>query len=273
MLDSIYQDHLPHLPPLFSDDTMAIRSSPAMAFTQEVDRSIGFFSLPAEIRNQIYALAVVEDEPVIAYVDEKPVRRSSNTEKHGRLTSKSITHPALPGIAYACRQTYQEATPFFFGKNTFILSEKTLYTGSFLMWQTNMILRHRHYMTTNLRRMIIEFPVQDLSERWGEKHAGIEAKLCNNGQIEVRFGGALTERCICRLLDHLSRYNAQELDSNQSMFAPSRLLEYIFHSRHLRKDLNCSTSVVTECINCGKPRVSWDEWGTDGSRTSNSLRD
>ena len=255
---------------------MTTSTTAAMASTEEVGRTIDFFTLPAEIRNQIYALVVVEDEPVIAYIDEKPIRRSQDTdEKEGRLSSKTITYPTLPEIACACRRTYQEATPVFFSKYTFIFSEKSLCTGSFMMWQSNMTIRHYRYMTLNLRRMIVEFPVLDLAQRRGEKHAEIEGNLSHDGQIEVRFGGALPERCICNLLVHLNQTNAQTL-AKQGSHQWSRdtlwrnnLLDYVFRSEHLRKNLNRSGSIVTECTKCSKP--SSEAWRLYGSETNDTL--
>ena len=72
----------------------------AVAPTKAEHRSNSLLTLPPELRNYIYALAVMEDEPNIAYIVEKPVRRRNTTDGkgEGRLDLKRTIHPTLPGI-------------------------------------------------------------------------------------------------------------------------------------------------------------------------------
>lgn len=67
------------------------------------------FSLPSELRNQIFTLAVVESSPLLAQV------RGNFRTKHA--------HPLPPTLARASRQARYETLPIFYGTNIFRFPE------------------------------------------------------------------------------------------------------------------------------------------------------
>ena len=101
----------------------------AMSSTNKTSRSCALLALPGELRNLIYAFAVVEDRPIIAYFVEKPVWCTDSDltayPDYHRLETKTTSYPHLPAIALACHQTYKEVAPVFYGQNTFISTIKS----------------------------------------------------------------------------------------------------------------------------------------------------
>ena len=63
-------------------------------------------ALPAEIRNRIFAFALIEDGPITA----KLVEGEAEEDR---------AHPAPPALARVSQQTRAEAIPIFYGNNTF----------------------------------------------------------------------------------------------------------------------------------------------------------
>lgn len=64
--------------------------------------------LPNELRNRIFAFAVVQDGSIIV------TRKKTAPRKH-------VLIPAPPAIAFTCRQFYDEVLPVFYGNNTFVV--------------------------------------------------------------------------------------------------------------------------------------------------------
>jgi hypothetical protein len=74
--------------------------------------SIGFFQLPAEIRNQIYRYCLVVGE---VYPRPRP-------EEDDRLRDRSKFQKAQTQVFGVCRQIFAEAASLYFAENKFVLS-------------------------------------------------------------------------------------------------------------------------------------------------------
>lgn len=220
--------------------------------TQNTAQSVNLLTLPAEIRDMIYALAVVEDEPVIADLIEKSERNFDNPEINGQLCRTTVAYPNLPGISLVCRQTYKEASAVFFGQNKFIFSERTSLEKVFLKWITTMSKRYEDHMLTNLNHIIIECNAFDYSRQMGGGMATIEARLSggrNDKHIEVKTGGILESRCVCAVWDQLNAYN----DSDGLWRLKNPLVGYVRDSEWVRRKLNQRNFEVEKiCPSCGK---------------------
>ncbi|KAF2166195.1 hypothetical protein M409DRAFT_55062 [Zasmidium cellare ATCC 36951] len=70
---------------------------------------VGFFDLPAEIRNRIYELALTRPRTLSL----------CTTFQHGRLVLRLNTTRIFPSILLACATTHREATPILYGANKF----------------------------------------------------------------------------------------------------------------------------------------------------------
>ena len=206
-------------------------------------------TLPPELRNYIYALAVVKDKPVIAHTCNKPVHHLTRGGKH-RLKMKAIAYPKLSGISLACRQTYQEASAIFYSHNEFVYYEEFSWDSSFERWLKGMRKRHQDHMTPNLKRMTIEFTSYSPHPRAIHSEAEVEAKWNRDGQVEARFGGSLDMACICKLLKDLKNFNDTLTKSQQSPRNP--VLEYLSESTQLRSKFNFLEDTIARCSKCGR---------------------
>ena len=82
--------------------------------------SINFFSLPAELRNQIYELVVVNSE-------HKPIEIKHKTEHDVDGTNDERHQPSLSRV---CRQLHNEVLPIYYGKNSFVSPLDTLFMSA-----------------------------------------------------------------------------------------------------------------------------------------------
>ena len=222
-----------------------------MASFVTLGRSTSLPDLPPGLRDYIYALALVKDEPIIAYISEKAIYRSGNL-RNGRIRHKVFTYPTLPGISLTCRQTHQEASAIFYSKNKFRFSEESDGFKGLRVWHRCMQSRYEDPMTRNLRHMVVEFMAISSHARKGLQYGEMEASLSIDGKITVGFGGLLETICMCRLLEHLNRYNEQDPESSTG--SHNRLLRYISRSQELRYKHSFPKKKVTLCTGCGKER-------------------
>ena len=234
-----------------------------MASTNVKDPAPTLLILPPEIRNHIFALVVVEDEPIIASVTEQVVRRRSSSNKsEGRLARKTITYPTLPSVSLACRQMYEEASAAFYSKNTFIVREKGAIRSGISLWEIHMIFRPKYFMTTNIKHIIIKYYVlyKILGDaRKGPHHFEIEAELRRDGRVDVRFGGVLETLCICGPEQDLEKYNDESPDV--VVCAPkNHLLRYTLRFERLRSRLRYRGRDPLSCEACGKStgKAHWE---------------
>jgi hypothetical protein len=82
--------------------------------------SISFFSLPIELRNQVYELVVVNSE-------HKSIEITYNAERD----IKGIHNERLqPPVSHVCRQLYNEVLPIYYSKNSFVTPLDALFLSA-----------------------------------------------------------------------------------------------------------------------------------------------
>ena len=74
-----------------------------------------FFAFPAEIRNRIYELALVQDAPIDLQYQHRPFGMSGALQPSQNLTIDVA-------LATTCRQISAEALPITYGRNVFVFN-------------------------------------------------------------------------------------------------------------------------------------------------------
>jgi hypothetical protein len=128
-------------------DLMIARSGPITSV--ENSSPIGFFQLPAELRNKIYRYCLV-----VGNVYPRP-----KAEEDDRLKDQASFQKADTQIFQLCRQIFDEAAPLYFAENRFILSHDDL-PWSHYKWKSESKpvskVAHR-----NLRSLSITFDLRN----------------------------------------------------------------------------------------------------------------
>lgn len=94
-----------------------------MADLSEHQQPSAFERLPAELRNRIYHLALVEDEPIEV------------TDNFG-LILKPYAPSHQPALTRTSRQIRSETLPIYYGENAFLMGagEADIYFATFFQW-------------------------------------------------------------------------------------------------------------------------------------------
>ena len=144
-------------------------------------------TLPAELRNRIFALAVVRDERVSL---------TRTTAKRIRTQTTSV--PAPPPIARVCRQTRNEVLPIYYGGNTLWLDrnnknpmewcEKLVSYLPEAMKLMRSIVLHKTIHASRLQRTSNEKLPLD-----------IKLSLDQNDQVKISFPPSVGAICTCNM--------------------------------------------------------------------------
>lgn len=102
----------------------------------------GFLNLPAELRNDIYYLAVLNEAPIPACI--RSVLRPKSVKATGAVTRRRVM--LEPAIAFTCRQVRTEVLPIYYAENIF----RPWPCGSTLTkdWINDMLLWHSRSVAT-----------------------------------------------------------------------------------------------------------------------------
>ncbi|TLD25891.1 putative lysosomal cobalamin transporter [Venturia nashicola] len=82
------------------------------SYLGQVSQSFPFLKLPAELRNRIYHLALVPDDPIQLTETVKKNRRHVATRTQRSVLQQRISH----NILRTCKQVYYEAAPVLYGQ-------------------------------------------------------------------------------------------------------------------------------------------------------------
>lgn len=74
-----------------------------------------FLDLPAELRNRVYHLSLVESHPIQA------IYRGGREDE-----SIWVKPPEQPALTFTCKKVRQETLPIFFGQNSFVFDTSTV---------------------------------------------------------------------------------------------------------------------------------------------------
>lgn len=75
--------------------------------------------LPPELRNRIFAAAVIEDVPLAAYITQHPKPQAASPDSRAKTTRTYETHPGVPALALVDHQIRNKVLPVFYGQNIF----------------------------------------------------------------------------------------------------------------------------------------------------------
>ena len=150
-------------------------------------------SLPAEMRDRIYAFAVTEDRPIIGRIAKR--QTVAETDTRFRIDTKALVLPTLPNAALTCRQAYQEVSAVFYRENTLIFDAQE---AKFEDWVAYLD-RQEVIVQTKLQNLILQFDVYCVHTGKVDAFGYVEAKMASRSRLEVQFGGALATRCVCNL--------------------------------------------------------------------------
>lgn len=210
-----------------------------------------FLDLPAELRNHIYELALVDDEPLIAYIGKRIVRCDSDSTYHHYAVSQSKAFPEVPQLAQANRQIRKEALAVFYGQNTFIFSYALDPECHPFRW----FYRHsaNRPVPANFGSAMVEFFVAKPGMHGGftMREASIKFMFSGEGEVVMAFCGALADQCTCGLARSLEKQmDICKGKSRMTFWGPDCFTLF-------KEDFqDCSRGVIKEgiCGRCGKER-------------------
>jgi len=164
--------------------------------------------LPPELRNRILAFAIVEEEPIIAYIDQRSVCRNRNADTANdglcrALKGKRTFHeykamPERPSLAQVNRQLRSEALPVFYGQNVFLFSLASRLRSGIKDWYevhlTEVALNH-------INHVILEFDMDlitpsKFSEHQVHGEMDIRSRSSETESLAFTYGGGLTDECV-----------------------------------------------------------------------------
>ncbi|KAK3660866.1 hypothetical protein LTR56_000624 [Elasticomyces elasticus] len=222
-------------------------------------------SLPAELREMIWSFVLVEPEPIISYVNRRTI---VNEDKHDprRLETLRVMKPipSLPPLAYIAKQLHAEIVAAFFGSNTFVFHLNKYNPREVDSWLTA-VKYHISELLTDLDsafvdghitiRLDLQIPISAFLGRLATIEYSFNVK---KDSYDIKFSGALTQECVCRLYDQIEhRYpdGTGEWESLGPMSAVTKLLECWARLYWLPRD---TTTRPKHCLHCCRPRYAGD---------------
>jgi hypothetical protein len=173
--------------------------------------------LPPELRNYIYCLIVVHDEPVLIDTLSREIE-SDEASKLAPIQQKTIC-PSLPELALTSRQIFQETAAAFYRENTFKVFEcsKPNMTPKVRDWLTcaNRAAIHAQAIKANIREIELvlsrKYPIDiwpTVDSDYDYKSASLTIKM-RDGKVKLQYGGGWSDRCNCDLAAMVSQCDAQ----------------------------------------------------------------
>ena len=180
-------------------------------------------TLPAEIRNHIFSLAVVQDQPLRATTFTKSFR--------------TYAIPGPPPLARTCRQIRDEVLPIFYGRNTLHFDFTKV---RFKMWLVAAV--NRIPEVSKLLKSVILRRVTSSKGLYTQQYPYevVELAICFNRKCDLRlsFLGPNAPMCTCGFEEMI--WNAARADG-----------------------LNASSSVFEFTLLAASSYASWTRWRPD----------
>ena len=154
-----------------------------MASTSRAGNKLTLFTLPPEIRNQIFILAVVDEYPLLATTRSRGLH--------------SYAYPLPPGLARVCQQARKEIIPFFYGANTFHFSNP----AASLKWHDE-LSNHIKGAAKHVTKITIDACYRFTPQRFHPSaHWDIDITLALYGKrsIKIYYSGLWKDVCTCEL--------------------------------------------------------------------------
>ncbi|KAK4890874.1 hypothetical protein LTR27_010447 [Elasticomyces elasticus] len=186
------------------------------------------FRLPAEIRNDIFSLALIEPEPI-----------SIETQR---------------------RHLRNETLPIYYGCNTFLFDYgHDFYTQRMPLW----LSLRKQGSAEHMRRIIMlhaaSHEAAKLSSRFSPSQMKLEISMSEDGNLSLLSSGrTLMARggpiCTCDLLEEVQRQGLGGIEAGAQGRGVLSAAAY-FESRKLRGWIEMLRTCKTACTACGKERV------------------
>ncbi|KAK3619742.1 hypothetical protein LTR56_023827 [Elasticomyces elasticus] len=225
--------------------------------------------LPPELREMIWSFALIEPEPIMAYVKRQTVPSSQKTsyqwyQDRGITAAREMKAvPELPPLAFVAKSVGREVIPIFFS-NTFLFSTNHRNIGEVGDWVFDMYDKLAVYtgddegswnpLDSNIT-IRLEFGVPR------SRVATIEYTMrCPTGheRFRAKLDGHLAEECRCWLADAAKaldeeslvlRGNGESYDNRWAMGELTGIVERRIRDVWFRRK---RSSLSATCSTCGK---------------------
>ncbi|KAK5696113.1 hypothetical protein LTR97_008533 [Elasticomyces elasticus] len=180
----------------------------AYHFDARMYESAWLLGLPVELREMIWRYALVENEPLVPYM-EKCVVRSRDGEHRAKLVRQTTLYPKTPALARVSKMIRWETMPTWYGGNIFAfrVDHDDQDDGEVERWlkaRREPVLffdlkRDRNHTIHNLSKVDLEFQMySDAAE--GASSAGINIRSAvGASKLSLSFTGVLARECTCSL--------------------------------------------------------------------------
>ena len=132
-----------------------------------------FLKLPPELRNHIYDLALVEEQPFrfpacrqseigpLSFKDTW-LNECKSLDDRQRVVRRSVDLVKQPGVTRTCKEIRNESLSVFYGNNTFIIREHEKWEASYaLLVGEKWLLAIRHKNRTLLKSLYISHQLKN----------------------------------------------------------------------------------------------------------------
>ncbi|KAK4893553.1 hypothetical protein LTR27_008020 [Elasticomyces elasticus] len=213
--------------------------------------------LPAELRNQIFALAVVAPEPLVASL---AVEYTLGETSEDLITRKIKALPEIPAATQVNKQIRREVLPIFYGLNHFLIPKESFnrHTGASWLKAFFTGIAKEHVKTVRYAFDLGQHP-----DRKGRRPAGgpsrpteiVITSAKEDGVLGTIVRGEVAKSCLCMVYTNL-----------QSMAAYRDLILLLARLMGLDDNLDPDTAVeeldninsggwgLRICSGCGKTR-------------------
>ncbi|KAK5690009.1 hypothetical protein LTR97_012493 [Elasticomyces elasticus] len=174
--------------------------------------------LPAELRDIIFTFALAEQEPIIAYCEQRTVRRLRGSfhdlgqgYHQTELARECRPQPPLPPLALMKEEVSCNAFPIYLRENVFHFFIDDRSIGEVGAWKSAMEQAIHFYwkqpgnLDMNIwKHLTIRLEFRLMGRDSSHRVATIEYSLSKDSRrIDLRFGAALEAECTCWILDTL----------------------------------------------------------------------
>lgn len=220
-----------------------------------------FLNLPGEIRNQIYRILCIRDDPIVAaFRSTFSVKRLSNGSR--RRTEATRRFPREPVLTLACRQVQREVLSIFYGENQFVFREST-HPEIVIMTNPAAVSswKPRYDFSNALRHIEIQFDVRT----WfgvGKKSSAITytfRKMADSRLSAASDLEALTDSCTCLEQQTLRKLVSTLDEGSEDLLEEARKFVTSRRDRMKTDERTAmdSTGLLfrpldTKCIDCGR---------------------
>jgi len=155
------------------------------AASTNITRICHLLRLPSELRDQVYAYFVVDNDPLPVFTARRSTLRTCKQRPLGleflRPVSEHQAHPGSPVLAATCKQIRREVLKVFYGQNIFMF-QQTSVRNDLRTWQESICNREG---SQHIRRIVMSLDPAN------------EAKISSdaNGDVHVVVRGQWNKGC------------------------------------------------------------------------------